>query len=64
MVKCHSYRLESETGWAVKSGDAEGDVEESSWASLINRRAAIVVDAASLYTASRWLLVVPFDVRF
>ena len=47
-MKCQSNRFESETGWAWKYGDGEGDEEESSWASFIRRRrvvlAAVMMD--------------------
>jgi hypothetical protein len=38
MVKCQSKKSESETGWAKKYGDGEGEATESSWASFIKRR--------------------------
>lgn len=38
MVKCQSKRFESETGWAQKCGDGDGDDSESSAASFIRRR--------------------------
>lgn len=38
MVKCQSKRFESDTGWAQKCGDGEGDEADSSAASFMRRR--------------------------
>jgi len=38
MVKCQSKRLDSETGWAQKCGEGDGEEADSSAASFMRRR--------------------------
>lgn len=57
-MKCQSKRFESETGWAQKCGDGDGDDSESSAASFIKRRMVgdmVVVVVAALFVV--WVFV-------